>query len=248
MTKSDIKKIIKQLKNKEITVSDVSEEYQNNLELINFERKAGLRTVGKRGYDVISNSFFIEEKLLNLKANDNVYEENIFSSFDNFDSYYNFLNGDIYDNACYAFCPLFNGAITSYKVDIKKLMSRTSFIEKNIDNYSLSLSEDEKKSYNEGKNVHKYCQQWVKKFNSCCSYEELVKIVNKYNKSRISSSIDISFFFFQYIFADIEDKQRFSIIMEYMSSGAYPQYKIINALCSIYNPDDVIQSFNRSTG
>lgn len=36
--------------------------------------------------------------------------------------------------------------------------------------------------------------------------------------------------------------------MEYMSSGAYPEYKIINALCSIYNPDDVMQSFNYSLG
>lgn len=36
--------------------------------------------------------------------------------------------------------------------------------------------------------------------------------------------------------------------MEYMSSGAYPEYKIINALCSIYNPDDIIQSFNYSIG
>lgn len=33
-----------------------------------------------------------------------------------------------------------------------------------------------------------------------------------------------------------------------MSSGAYPEYKIINALCSIYNPDDVMQSFNYSLG
>lgn len=36
--------------------------------------------------------------------------------------------------------------------------------------------------------------------------------------------------------------------MEYMSSGAYPQYKIINELCSIYDPDDVMQSFNYSLG
>lgn len=36
--------------------------------------------------------------------------------------------------------------------------------------------------------------------------------------------------------------------MEYMSSGAYPEYKMINALCSIYDPDDVMQSFNYSLG
>ena len=36
--------------------------------------------------------------------------------------------------------------------------------------------------------------------------------------------------------------------MEYMSSGAYPQYRIINSLCSIYNPNEVMQSFNYSLG
>ena len=33
-----------------------------------------------------------------------------------------------------------------------------------------------------------------------------------------------------------------------MSSGAYPEYKMINALCSIYDSDDVMQSFNYSSG
>ena len=36
--------------------------------------------------------------------------------------------------------------------------------------------------------------------------------------------------------------------MEYMSSGAYPEYKMINALCVIYNTDDVMRSFNYSLG
>ena len=81
--------------------------------------------------------------------------------------------------------------------------------------------------------------------------EKIVKIIPKTAKitnETIASIVDVSFFFFQYIFTDVKDKQRFSIIMEYMSSGAYPEYKIINALCSIYNPDDVMQSFNYSLG
>ena len=72
--------------------------------------------------------------------------------------------------------------------------------------------------------------------------------MENYKKSKISSIVDVIFFFFQYIFADVENKKRFSIIMEYMSSGAYPEYKMINALCSIYDPDDVMQSFNYSSG
>ena len=103
-------------------------------------------------------------------------------------------------------------------------------------------------AYRNAEQTHKQCKQWVKKFNNCNRYDELVKVVSNYRKSRIATIVDVSFFFFQYIFADVEDKKRFSIIMEYMSSGAYPECKMINALCSIYNPDDVMQSFNYSIG
>ena len=248
MAKSEVKEIIRQLKKKEIIVFDIPKEYENDSQLVTFERKSGLRITGKRGFDIISNSFFVEEELIHMKTNGEERKKSVFLSFDSFDSYFDFLNGDIYNNACYTFCPLFDNAIISQKVDLKELMTRRSFIQETIDDYSLSLSNEEKENYEEGRHVYKSCQQWSKKFNHCCSYNELVKIVSNYSKSKIASIVDVSFFFFQYIFADIEDKQRFSIIMEYMSSGAYPQYKIINALCSIYNPDDVIQSFNYSQG
>lgn len=244
MPKSEVEEIIRQLKKKEIRVFDVPKEHENDIQIVAFERKSGLRITGKRGFDIISNAFFVEEKLVHIDIDGEEQKKYIFLSFDNFDSYFDFLNGDIYDNACYTFCVLSDYTIASQKIDLKKLMERKSFIEDTIDNYSLSLSSEEKSCYKDAEQVRKQCQRWVNKFNNCSSYDELVKVVSNYSKSKIASTVDVSFFFFHYIFADIEDKQRFSIIMEYMSSGAYPQYKIINALCSIYNPDSVIQSFN----
>lgn len=238
MAQSEIKKIIRQLKKKEIRVFDVPEEYKNDIQLVTFERKAGFRITGKRGFDIISNSFFVEETLIYLDADGVEQKRGVFLSFDNFDSYFDFLNGDIYDDACYTFCP-FSRISISKKNNAKTLMARKAFIEDTIDDYSLSLSNEEKKNYEEGKLIHKYCQQWSKKFNNCSSYDELVKVVGNYKKSKIASIVDVSFFFFQYIFADVKDKQRFSIIMEYMSSGAYPEYKMINALCSIYDSDEL---------
>lgn len=247
MAQSEVKKIIRQLKKNEIRVFDVPEEYENDIQIVTFERKAGLRITGKRGFDIISNSFFVKEDLIHIDVDGEERKRSVFLSFDKFDSYFDFLNGDIYDNACYAFCP-FSRISISKKIDPKNLMARKAFVEDTIDDYSLSLSNEEKENYEEGRQIHKYCQQWSKKFNNCSSYDELVKVVGNYKKSKIASMVDVSFFFFQYIFADVKDKQRFSIIMEYMSSGAYPEYKIINALCSIYNPDDVMQSFNYSLG
>lgn len=246
MTQLEIKKIIRQLKKNEISVFDVPEEYKNAIDIVNFERKSGLRITGKRGFDIISNSFFVEEDLVDADIEGG--EESVFLSFDNFDAYFDFLEGDIYTNACYAFYPLNDNSIFSQKIDFKKLMEKKSFVEDTIDDYSLKLSREEKESYEKCKQVHKQCQQWTKKFNNCHSYSEFVKLTNNYSKSKLAAILDVTFFFFQYIFADIEDKHRFSIIMEYMSSGAYPQYRIINELCSIYNPDDVMQSFNYSLG
>lgn len=247
MAQSEVKKIIRQLKKNEITVFDVPEEYENDIQIVTFERKARLRITGKKGFDIISNSFFVEETLIHINIDSEERKKDIFLSFDDFDSYFDFLNGDIYENACYTFCP-FSKISISKRIDAKKLMARKAFIEDTIDDYSLSLSNKEQEHYEEGKQIHKSCQQWNKKFSNCNSYAELVKIVENYKKSTISSIVDVSFFFFQYIFADVENKKRFSIIMEYMSSGAYPEYKMINALCSIYDPDDVMQSFNYSLG
>lgn len=248
MVQSEVKKIIKQLKRNEIGVFDIPEEYQNSIEIVYFERKSGLRITGKRGFDIISNTFFVEEDLFDTDVMGQEEKKSVSLSFEDFDSYYEFLNGDIYNNACYAFCHQVDTIVSSHKIDLEKLMARKSFIEETIDDYSFELSKEEKEYYEKGKQVHKQCQQWIKKFNNCQSYNELVKVTNNYNKSKLSSILDVTFFFFQYIFADITDKHRFSIIMEYMSSGAYPQYKVINALCSIYNPDDVMQSFNYSLG
>ena len=247
MAQSEIKKIIRQLKKKEIRVFDVSEEYENEIQIVTFERKAGLRITGKKGFDIISNTFFVEETLIHIDTDSEQRKKDIFLSFDDFDSYFDFLNGDIYENACYTFCP-FSKLSTSKRIDAEKLMAKKAFIEDTIDDYSLSLSNKEQEGYEKGKQIHKSCQQWNKKFSNCNSYDELVKVVENYKKSKISSIVDVSFFFFQYIFADVENKKRFSIIMEYMSSGAYPEYKMINALCSIYDPDDVMQSFNYSLG
>lgn len=247
MAQSEIKKILRQLKKNEITVFDVPEEYENNIQIVIFERKAGLRITGKKGFDIISNSFFVEETLIHIDVDSEERKKGIFLSFDDFDSYFDFLNGNIYENACYTFCP-FSRISISKKIDAKKLMARKAFVEDTIDDCSLSLSNEEKENYEEGRQIHKYCKQWSKKINNCSSYDELVKVVENYKKSKIASIVDVSFFFFQYIFADVKDKQRFSIIMEYMSSGVYPECKIINALCSIYNSDDVMQSFNYSLG
>ena len=162
MKQSEVNKIIGQLEKNEITVFDIPEEYENSIEIVNFERKSGLRRTRKRGFDIISNSFFVEEDLVHTNAYDEEQIKSVLLSFDDFDSYYDFLNGDIYDNACYAFCSLFDNTIFSKKIDLTKLPERKSFIDDTIDDYSLELSREEKESYQKGEEIYTLCQQWTR--------------------------------------------------------------------------------------
>ncbi len=147
MAKSEVRKIIEKLKTKKLSIFNVPKEYEKNIQIVTFERKSGLRITGRRGFDIISNSFFVEEELIHIGKKGKEWRKNITLSFDNFDSYYNFLNGDIYNNACYAFCPLLYDPAISQKVDLEKMMARDSFIEETIDDYPLSLSDEEKELY-----------------------------------------------------------------------------------------------------
>ncbi len=161
-------------------------EYENDIQIVTFERKAGLRITGKRGFDIISNSFFVEEALIHIDVDGEERKRSVFLSFDNFDSYFDFLNDDIYDNACYAFCHLPEHIVSSRKIDLKRLMERKAFVEDTIDNYSLSISNDEIVAYKSAEQIHEQCQQWVKKFNNCNSYDELVNVVSNYRMSKIA--------------------------------------------------------------
>ena len=162
VAQSEIKKIIRQLKKKEIRVFDVPEEYENDIQIVTFERKVGLLITGKKGFDIISNTFFVEETLIHIDVDGEERKREVFLDFDNFDSYFDFLNDDIYDNACYAFCYLPGHIVTSHEIDFKRLMERKAFVEDSIDNYSLSLSNDEILTYRNAAQIHKQCQQWEK--------------------------------------------------------------------------------------
>ena len=242
MERLEVKKIIEQIEKKRISVIDVPDEYQNDIDIVEFEHKSGLRITENRGFDIISNAFFVEEYLVYVDVMGEERKKPIFLSFENFDSYYDFLKGDIYNNACYTFCNRLDSITASYKINLGKFLARKSFVKDTVDDYSFEPTEGDKKAYEKGKQVHKQCRQWMKKFRDCQSYDDLVKTSKNYCKSKLSDDFDLNFFLFQYLFADTEDKQRISVITKYISSAAYPQYDLLNGLCSIYDPDEVIQS------
>lgn len=242
-SEKEIKDFVKQLKKNKISFFDVPEDLRTNRSIVDVERKLGLRKATKRGYDVIRDSFFVEEIITDMSFAEPVMK-NICTFFTDFDSYYLFLDGDIYENSCYY--QLDFSAIKE-TIDVKRI-SNEAFEKTTVDEYALEPSEEEIRDYNQAEQIKKICKRWIKRFNDCSTCAELLECKEKYMKSKISNNVDVSFFFFQYIFEDVYDKNRFNVIMEYMSHGWYPAWRVIYALCLIYNPQDVIKAYNYCGG
>lgn len=233
-----INTIIQRLKKKEISFFLLPEEYQTNIDIARYQRRAHIRRISKRGYDVISDKFFVEEL---ISFGDS--ETPIVSFFEDFTSYSDFVNKRIYENACYY---QLDYSKIPIPVNPKKIKEKESYIEKTVDDYSLSLTPEEQAEFEKGENNKILCKEWTNRFNSCKSFDEFMYCVNEYKKSNFS--VDICFFFYNFINADISDLNRFQVIMQYMSTGLYPEYKITDSLCLVYDPMEVIKYYNYQSG
>lgn len=231
-------KIIKSLKKNEISVWQVPKAYEQHPKVLAYERKTGLRITGRRGFDVISNSFFVEEELVYTDRFGQQERKLVCTNFGEFEAYYTYLDGEIYENACYAYYCLPKHMISSFKIDVKKLMRNRAFVEDTVDDYSLEMSPTEQKDYAAAENRHKQLLQWSKRVNACSSVDKLTETLRKI------SSADTAFFLSNYIFYDVKDKKRFSIVMQYLSSCNFLSRQFINALCTIYDPDEVYNAYN----
>lgn len=117
--------LMSQIKKKNSDFFDVPDEYRNYPDIVKLQRELGIRISGKRGYDIIRDIFFVEE---NVRSNDNSSGMKLYiSCFPNFVSYYNFLNGDIYENSCYYQYDFSEEEIKKYNIDLKRINS-TAFI------------------------------------------------------------------------------------------------------------------------
>lgn len=242
MSDLEAKKYYQQLTKGEIAIFDIPSEYQSDAQIASYEKKKGLRVSGRKGYD-INYGYFVEDTLIDGDKN-----SDCFITFEDFDSYYKYLSGDIYDNACYAFCNLSTIATSSCKIDLERLVGKKSFIENTIDDYSLTPATEELIQYEAGKQIHKHCLQWIKKFNNCCNYEELSKVARNYKKSSLYPDVSLDFFLSNYIFANLTDYSRFRTLMKYLSSDQHSATYMVNALCAYFNPDDVINSYVYTQG
>ena len=250
MNKKDIKRIIKQLKNNELNILDVPEEYENVKEIIHTERELGLRKKLESGYDVIRDCFFVIEELFYTNIFKTLTSKKKPLFFESFEEYYEYLEGDIYDNSCYKYCNFekYKSFINIQKINVSKLKQRESLITNTIDDLVLEVSQEEEEKYEEVEKKKKTIKEWIRKFEACTSGFDFEVLAEKYQKSKLYETIDLAFFFFIYLQQDPSDMDRFNAIMEYVCTGKYPEYKITKALCLLYEPEMVIEKYDYKGG
>ena len=112
---------------------DIPEELQSDQDIINAERKCGIRKIERVGFDIINQCFFAEETVYCYARFKDLHRM-FKSTFPDFESYYDYLDGHIYGNACYYGLTL--DKITK-KVDAKKIFKRNSFTDENINDFGL---------------------------------------------------------------------------------------------------------------
>lgn len=236
----EVNKIIQNLRKKKIGVNDIPEIYAQDEHIIATELELNLRKRGRRGFDVISGLFFVEEEIVHrYYSSERIVEQKM--TFEDFGTYYDYLDGDIYENACYKYFQCPDSIIVDKKIDVKRLYSGVSYTSDTIDNYTFESKDDE---YKQVEKIKKQCVKWFEKFNGCDTYSKFADMVKKYNKSEIERYIDIEVFFYEYIFADLNDRNRFDVIMQYMATNEFPTCWVLNTLCAIYDASDVIATYD----
>ena len=241
------KSIIKGLKKGELEVRNVPEEFALNPNIVKAERKLGLRESEQRGFDVITRTFFVKEDWFHRDLSGDLVSDSHETIFDSFEEYYVFLDGDIYENACYYKYEFEDEFSKNLNLDIDRLTEVKSFVTETIDDYSCELSQDEIESYKRCEKVNKKCvKRWLDKFNACDTYEQFKKICSNYEKSTASQYKCLEFFFFQYAFEALRKNDHLDVLMEYLSKDYYIGGNAVQGLCLIHTPEVILDKYDFS--
>ena len=240
-TSSEISSIIGKLKSGELVINTVPERYLLNHDIIVAERNLGLRKSMNRGFDVINNEFFVEEQWI---LNDPLSPRNAKITFPSFKEYYEFLDGDIYNNACYYQYFFDDDFSKNLNLDMDKLTSVKYFIDRNINDYIENISQEYIDEYKCKERNKKLTKKWINKFIECDTYSKFKKICNNYKKSSVSQYANLEFFLYQYAYNTKLSKSHLMAIMEYISNDYSANDNTVLGLSTIYNAKDVSDNYD----
>ncbi len=234
----EISIIKKSIKQKSIDYRDIPLELRDNIDIIEAERKSGMRVYSNRGYDVIFNRFFVQEDIIDFS--DNSILKTITTNFESFDDYYEYLKGNIYEKSCYYQCEFTSRQIKKYKIDVNKIKNN-AFINYTIADDSLDKElenlNDEFKNAELKKEKNKL---WINKVLDCKNLKELMKVLRNFEKSKYHE------YYFEdiliYYFIKIKPKKAFKILMDSINNCE----NIISEekMCLYFPAKEVLNSIN----
>ena len=232
----DITKLSKKLKRKSAFFMSVDDSVKSNLDIICLEREFGVRIVLERGYDVISNCFFVVEQVV-----DNIENvcEKINSQFNGFLEYFQYLQGDIYKNACYYQYFFSEAEIDKFAIDISKI-NYEGFVDDNIDEYTLEPSKLEIEEYSAKEKFKKAILKWIKKFNTCLESNDFNKMVINFKKSGRGDLI-LGLVVSNYVITNINNNSAFANVMSIANANSFD---FVKNLCLAYEPTMVYEAYN----
>lgn len=113
---------------------DLPDRFKENIKILCFERYIGLRKALERGFDVINQVYFVHESYFGRSLiTKRVCNKETTLNYTNFNDYNEYLDGNIYEQACYYQCsdPEYSSRVDETKVNKKCL------IEHDIDYYTF---------------------------------------------------------------------------------------------------------------
>ena len=245
ITEKDIKKYLRQLKTNKIGYFDVPEEYRLHPDIVKGERKLGIRQSDKRGYDVIRNSFFVEEIVFIMNPYGEMKERHVSNYFIDFVSYYEFLDGDIYEKSCYYQYNFSQTEINTYDIDMSQI-NNIALIDFTIKDFSFELSNEELQQYMKKEKDKTLRKKWINKLNACNTYEDFYSIIKKFETSKSYTGYsDLLFIIYNYVYSNQD--RAFDIIMKFISeNGLFMDF--VFGLCSIYDSEKVYNAYDYGFG
>ena len=197
------------------------------------EHNIPIRVFYKKWFDVLSGCFYADEY---------VYFDSFYDpidihthKFSNFDDYYKYTYGDIYENACYFGFYFEPSVVRKYHIDLKRL-NFDSFIHKTIDSYSFeALTQLKLDRIEEERKPVKEMLAWLGANTPICSSNELTSLKNKFlEKFSHKSALRI---FFSYFLND-RDHQYCDVLIDYLC---------VNDVDSGLSFDDLLIQYGKET-
>lgn len=225
-------------KNKIKGYNEIPEEYYRNQEIINLARDLGLRKLAKRGYDILSKSFFVEEIITEISEENERYDIKNVSWFDDFQSYFNFLQGDIYNNACYFQYNFSSEMIQKFQIDKRKLNKKCQ-LNDTINSLSPEPSSEEKEKFVKNEEQKTLRKKWISMFNASSNAQNLKDLCKKHKRSH--DKTELSFYLWNYI--NHHKKDSFDGIVQLIATDPLLTFHFEKALLFLYESERVLKTY-----